>query len=228
MQAGLRRLAITALLCALAAAALGIGAAASSAQQATSSPPAVPQLTALDALGALTVKGRAPLTGYSRAAFGPAWFDVDRNGCDTRNDILARDLVRLRMSGDCTVLGGVLAPEPYTGRVNVFIYGQSTVDIDHVVALGDAWQKGAFAWTIARRTVFANDPLNLLAVDYSANRQKGDSDAASWLPSNKAYRCPYVARQLAVKLKYRVWATLAEKEVIQRILRSCPAEPLPR
>jgi hypothetical protein len=128
----------------------------------------VPQLTALDAVDALTVKGRAPLTGYSRAAFGPAWTDVDRNGCDTRNDILARDLVRLRMSGDCKVLRGVLAPEPYTGRVNVFTYGQSTVDIDHVVALGDAWQKGAFAWTIARRTVFANDPLNLLAVDYSA------------------------------------------------------------
>ena len=121
MQAAVRRAAVTAVLCALAASAIAISTPPASAEpQARERPTALRQAAALDALDALTVKGRAPLTGYSRAAFGPAWADVDRNGCDTRNDILARDLVRLRMDGDCKVTGGVLAPEPYTGRVNVF------------------------------------------------------------------------------------------------------------
>jgi hypothetical protein len=225
MDAGVRRSMTAAALAMVTC--LALGAPQAQALGATPNRPAA-TVTALSALDTLAVKGRAPMTGYSRAAFGPAWTDVDRNGCDTRNDILARDLTRLRMSGDCTVLGGVLDPEPYTGGINVFTYGRSTVDIDHVVALGDAWQKGAFSWTIVRRTQFANDPLNLLAVDYSANRQKGDGDAATWLPSNKAYRCAYVARQVAVKAKYVLWLTAAEKAAIQRVLRTCPGQRIPR
>jgi len=186
-----------------------------------------PTATAADALAGLTVKGRAPKTGYSREAFGPDWADVDGNGCDTRNDILRRDLRRTRVVDGCRVLSGVLAPDPYTNRTLAFVYGRSVVDIDHVVSLSDAWQKGAFAWTPARRTRFANDPLNLLAVDYSANRQKGDSDAASWLPANRAYRCRFVARQVAVKTQYALWVTAAEKDAIARVLIRCPREPLP-
>jgi len=184
--------------------------------------------TARAAIAGLTVKGRAPKTGYTRDQFGQAWFDTDRNGCDTRNDILRRDLVSRQMKNACKVLAGTLAPDPYTGTSIRFVYGgASEIDIDHVVALSDAWQKGAASWQAGKRLALANDPLNLLAVDASANRSKGDGDTATWLPPNKAYRCAYVARQVAVKGKYGVWVTAAERDAMTRVLAACPAMLLP-
>lgn len=183
---------------------------------------------ALAALAGLAVKGRAPLTGYSRAAFGPAWQDVDHNGCDTRNDILRRDLTSRGMSGSCTVLTGVLH-DPYTAKVIAFRRGVGTstkVQIDHVVAMGDAWQMGAQRLSASARLAFANDPLELLAVDGPTNQRKGDSDAASWLPPNKAFRCAYVARQIAVKTRYHLAVTAAEKAAMARVLAACPRQPL--
>ncbi len=120
--------------------------------------------------------------------------------------------------------------DPYSGRTIDFVRGDSTssdVQIDHVVALSDAWQKGAQGWDGAKRTAFANDPLNLLAVDGSANSQKGAGDAATWLPPNRAFRCEYVARQVAVKSEYGLWVTQAEHDAIARVLSSCPDQPLP-
>ncbi len=166
------------------------------------------------------------MTGYDRAAFGAAWTDTNRNGCDTRNDVLRRDLTRREIKPNtnrCVALGGWLQPEPYTGSPIHFVYGgASEVDIDHVVALGDAWQTGAFRWVPLKRLALANDPMNLLAVSASANRSKGDGDAATWLPSNKSYRCAYVARQVAVKAKYGLWITAAEHNASVRILDLCP------
>jgi hypothetical protein len=188
--------------------------------------------SALAALAAVEVKGRAPRTGYDRDNFGSGWVDTDRNGCDTRNDILARDLTgETFKSGtrNCVVLTGTLA-DPYSARSISFLRGQGTSDdvqIDHVVALSDAWQKGAQGLDAARRTAFANDPLNLLAVDGPLNMQKGDGDAATWLPPSKGYRCAYVARQVAVKVSYGLWMTQAEKNAIATVLSSCPNEPLP-
>ena len=185
--------------------------------------------TALFALAGLVIKGRAPLTGYSRAAFGPAWQDVDHNRCDTRNDILRRDLTTRGMSGSCTVLTGVLH-DPYTAKVIAFRRGAGTstkVQIDHVVALGDAWQMGAQQLTASARLAFANDPLELLAVDGPTNQRKGDADAASWLPPNRAFRCAYVSRQIAVKARYRLAVTAAEKTAMARVLAACPRQPLP-
>jgi uncharacterized protein DUF1524 len=193
----------------------------------TSATPAKRQ-SALAALERLPVKGRAPKTGYDRERFGGDWASVD--GCDTRERILERDLRRtVRVPGeDCEVQSGVLA-DPYTATAIRFERGgASEVDIDHVVALGDAWQTGAQQWSEERRVRFANDPLNLLAVDAEANRQKGDSDAASWLPPNKRFRCEYVARQIAVKRRYRGWVTPAEHDAMERILGRCPATKLPR
>lgn len=178
-------------------------------------------------LDRLPVKGRAPMTGYDRDAFGPSWKDMNRNGCDTRNDILSRDLVERQMQDSCIVLSGVLYPDPYTAENITFVRGKSLVDIDHVVALGNAWVTGAFQWDAAKRESFANDPLNLLAVSASANRQKSDGDAATWLPSNKAYRCSYVSRQIAVKAAYGLWVTQAEKSMMATVLSSCPGQPLP-
>jgi len=164
--------------------------------------------------------------------FGQAWADVDRNGCDTRNDILRRDLTAYRLRSathGCLVLSGTLH-DPYTGATIAFVRGQSTsakVQIDHVVALSDAWQKGAQQWSTPRRTAYANDPLNLLAVDGLTNQRKSDGDAATWLPPNKAYRCPYAARQIAVKSRYGLWVTQAERDALARILAACPSQPLP-
>lgn len=177
-------------------------------------------------------KGRAAKTGYTRAQFGQAWADVDRNGCDTRNDILKRDLTGEVFKGkthDCVVLSGTLV-DPYSGETINFVRGNVTsmeVQIDHVVALSNAWQTGAFKLTLEQRTAMANDPLNLLAVKGKLNSQKGDSDAATWLPPLKSYRCDYVSRQVAVKLKYKLWFTAPEKEAIVRILKSCPEKALP-
>ena len=177
-------------------------------------------------------KGRAAKTGYTRAQFGQAWADVDRNGCDTRNDILKRDLtgeVFKEKTHDCVVLSGTLV-DPYSGETINFVRGNITsmeVQIDHVVALSNAWQTGAFKLTLEQRTALANDPLNLLAVKGKLNSQKGDGDAATWLPPLKSYRCDYVARQVAVKLKYKLWFTAPEKEAIVRILKSCPEKVLP-
>ncbi len=181
----------------------------------------------------IPVKGRAPKTGYDRALFGPAWTDdvaVDggHNGCDTRNDILRRDLVGLAIKAGthgCLVLSGVLH-DAYTGRTIDFTRGQATsaaVQIDHVVALMDAWQKGAQGLAKQQRENLANDPLNLQAVDGPTNASKGAGDAATWLPPNKSYRCTYVSRQVQVKSKYGLWVTTAEKDAISRVLGSCGA-----
>ncbi|MGO4635655.1 HNH endonuclease family protein [Streptomyces sp. 2RAF24] len=184
--------------------------------------------TALSAVDALAVKGRAPRTGYEREKFGRAWVDVDRNGCGTRDDILQRDLSGVRFTdGRCKVASGTLKDDPYTGGSIAYVRGRSKVDIDHVVALSDAWQKGAQKWDSGTRLRFANDPLNLLAVDSATNRRKSDGDAATWLPPNKAYRCTYVARQIAVKKKYGVWVTAGERDAMKRVLAACPEQRLP-
>lgn len=186
--------------------------------------------TALATLETLRVAGRGAKTGYARAEFGAAWLDVDRNGCDTRNDILARDLTQTTVkpgTNGCVVLTG-RRDDPYTGRSIAFVRGgASELDIDHVVALGNAWVSGAARWAYGRKVAFANDPLNLLAVDSSANRQKGDGDAATWVPPDKGYRCSYVARQIGVKAKFGLTITPAEKEAMQRVLQACPQQSVP-
>ncbi|WP_324644387.1 GmrSD restriction endonuclease domain-containing protein [Pseudarthrobacter sp. LT1] len=186
---------------------------------------------AADLLDTLPVKGRAPKTGYERSLFGATWADVDQNGCDTRNDILNRDLTEITyVTGvPCTVKTGVLA-DPYTGTVINFVRGTTTssaVQIDHVVALSDAWQKGAQQLTTEQRTAFANDPLNLQSTDGPTNQQKGDGDAATWLPPAKGFRCEYVARQVSVKARYSLWVTQAEHDAIAGILATCPGQQAP-
>jgi hypothetical protein len=182
--------------------------------------------TAVGQLETIPVKGRAAKTGYSREEFGPAWADVDRNGCDTRNDILARDLTGETFkpgTQNCVVASGTLA-DKYTGTTISFVRGNTTstaVQIDHLVALSDAWQKGAQQLSPEQRKQLANDPLNLMAADGPTNGAKGDKDAATWLPPNKTFRCEYVIRQTAVKAKYQLWATQAEHDAIAGLLATC-------
>ena len=179
-------------------------------------------------LETLPVKGRAPKTGYKRAQFGDGWAKL--GDCDTRNLILQRDLKDVILEDDkCKVRTGALN-DPYTGKDIAFARGASTsaaVQIDHVVALSNAWQTGAQQLSAERRVQLANDPLELLAVDGPANQQKGDGDAATWLPSNKPFRCQYIARQIAVKRKYALWVTEPEKAAMARVLSSCPEQIMP-
>ena len=183
---------------------------------------------ALTALNKLEVKGRAAKTGYTRAQF-PHWSDPDRNGCDARNDTLKRDLTDISYKAgtrDCKVIAGQLL-DPFSGKVITFSTTKVVIDIDHVVALSNAWQTGAAYFDKALRTQIANDPLNLLAVDSKLNRQKSDGDAATWLPPSKSFRCNYVARQVAVKAKYKLWVTEPEKVAITKVLSSCVGQKLP-
>jgi len=183
---------------------------------------------ALTALNKLEVKGRAPKTGYTRSQF-PHWSDPDRNGCDARNDTLKRDLTNITFKAgtrDCKVIAGQLL-DPFSGKVITFSTTKVVIDIDHVVALSNAWQTGAAYFDKNTRLLIANDPINLLAVDAKLNRQKGDGDAATWLPPNKSFRCEYVARQVAVKSKYKLWVTEPEKVAITKILSSCVDQKLP-
>lgn len=182
--------------------------------------------TASAMLDELTVKGRAPKTGYDGDLF--KWrSDTDHNGCDTRNDVLRRDLTDITLKAGtrgCIVLAGTLA-DPYAGETYDFDRSANAVDIDHVVARSNAWQTGAFRFDEETLKEFGNDPINLLAVSSSLNRQKGDGDAATWLPPNKSYRCEYVARQIAVKHKYDLWVVPAEKAAMERILAGCQDQP---
>lgn len=179
---------------------------------------------ATEILEKLEVKGRAPKTGYARTDFYNNWPTVD--GCNLRQKIIKREFGDTAVLDGCTVVAGEF-DEPYTGEHRVFTEKSqiSKIQIDHVVALSDAWQKGAQYMEKDVRYNIATDPLNLLAVDGPANEQKSDGDAATWLPSNKKFRCQYVARQVSVKYKYGLWVTEAEKTAISNVLTNCPKEP---
>lgn len=180
-------------------------------------------LLASEVLERLEVKGRAPKTGYAREEFYSGWPTVE--GCSLRQRILKREFGETAVLDGCNVIAGEF-DEPYTGQHMKFSSREevSKVQIDHVVALSDAWQKGAQYFDYETRHEIATDPLNLLAVDGSANQQKSDGDAATWLPANKKFRCQYVARQVSVKYRYGLWVSSAEKEAIAGVLESCPNE----
>ena len=188
----------------------------------------VPAGTPQELLATLVIQPPYPRSvrrSYKRAQFGPAWTDVDRNGCDTRNDILARDLTELTFkprTHDCVVLTGHLQ-DPYTGQPIDFQRGRDTsaaVQIDHIVALSNAWRTGAAKLPYPMRLSLANDPLNLVAVDGPANQQKSDSDAAQWLPTQE-FQCDYVTRQVQVKAKYNLFVTPAEHSRLAQLLDQC-------
>ncbi len=181
--------------------------------------------TALALLATLKTRGRGPKTGYSRERFGETWIDIDGDGCDTRQAILRRDLRGERRLAGCEIVGGILV-DPYTGRRLRF--ASTGLDIDHVVALVDAWQSGAARFRPGKRLAFANDPLNLVAVSIEANRTKGGGNAASWLPPRKSFRCRYAALQVAVKARYGLSVTPPEREALERILSGCPRLKTPR
>jgi Protein of unknown function (DUF1524) len=180
-------------------------------------------------LAALQIKSWDRAQDFKRFRFGQAWSDdvnveFGHNGCNTRDDILRRDLANLVVRpGTCFAQSGTLH-DPYTGATIDFVRGPDTsdsVEIDHVVSLADAWYKGARLWDPQRRLDFANDPINLLAVSPKANFDKAFRDAASWLPPNEAFRCDFVARQVNVKAVYGLWVSGKEKQAMADVLARC-------
>ena len=180
-------------------------------------------------LAALEVRGWDRTSDFRRSQFGQAWSDdvnveFGHNGCNTRDDILRRDLTNLVVRPfTCFAQTGTLV-DPYTGTTIAFVRGPDTsnsVEIDHVVALADAWYKGARAWDPQRRLDFANDPRNLLAVSPKANFDKAFRDATAWLPPNEAFRCDFVARQIDVKTAYGLWLSAKEKRALADVLSRC-------
>ncbi|MFK4596262.1 HNH endonuclease family protein [Streptomyces pristinaespiralis] len=177
---------------------------------------------ARELIGKVDTKGRGPRTGYDRDEYGYAWMDtadgvpLARNGCDTRNDLLARDGKELafRDGSDCVVVAMTIQ-DPYTGRtIEWRKQDAAEVQIDHVVPLSYSWQMGAARWDEAKRRRLANDPLNLLPVEGRANSAKSDSGPASWLPPSKPVRCSYAVRFAQVAVKYELPVTGADKRIM--------------
>lgn len=186
--------------------------------------------TETDATAALRLLDEIPtvegfVDGYDRESFG--WrTDVDRNGCDTRNDILGRDLldpVFKPGTGDCKVLSGTLI-DPYDGRRVEFESGWDTsvlVQIDHVVALGWAWHRGAFAWDVDTRVAFANDPRNLVASSGETNQEKSAYGPSEWLPAVPELRCEYVVKWVGVLTEYGLGIDSADRRAAEAVLQGC-------
>jgi hypothetical protein len=170
---------------------------------------------ARESLAGLEIRDAAPSQDYAREKFGAGWADLDGDGCRTRDDVLRRDLHGIERDG-CHVTAGEL-DDPYGGGTVPL----DEIEIDHVVALADAWRTGAQKWSPIERLTFANDPLNLLAVDRELNQDKGAADAAEWLPPTRSYRCPYAIRQITVKARYGLWVTSAERAVLEHELDRC-------
>lgn len=163
---------------------------------------------------------------YERTQFGDGWQDLDGDGCNTRNEVLARDLESVDYrprTNNCVVETGVLQ-DPYTDTTINFQHGKESsqlVQIDHVVALADAWDAGAWQWSSRQRIEFSNDHLNLLAVDGDANDEKAALTADEWLPTNKDYHCAFVSRQVLVKHKWDLSVTQAEAATMEEVLNNC-------
>lgn len=194
---------------------------------------------AAEVLGELDVRPAGSMAGYDREQFGQRWSDDvsvagGRNGCDTRNDVLRRDLEGLRVESGtqgCVALSGTLT-EPYTGQVLPFQRGEdsgSQIHVDHLVSLGNAWGTGAQDLSPQQRQDLANDPLNLWAVDGRQNQSKGDAAADEWLPEDVLARCRLVAHQVAVKARYGLWVTPPERDAMTRVLdeQACAGQSLP-
>ena len=176
---------------------------------------------------------RAHRYDYRRPAFGDAWDDnndapLGHNGCDTRDDILNRDLVdktyvSIKRCPNAVATGTL--HDPYTNTTIAFQRGAKVgeaVQIDHIVPLAYAWDMGAYNWPFPERLRFANDPANLLAVEGQANQDKGDSPPALWMPPNTAFACQYAMQFITVLRGYQLPVDQASAGVLRQAAATCP------
>ena len=163
--------------------------------------------------------------GYDRELFRH-WVDADRDGCDTRREVLIDESIyAVSIGASCAISGGTWRSS-YDG---VETANERSLDIDHMVPLAEAWDSGAYAWDPARREAYANDLddlRSLIAVSAGSNRSKSDRDPSEWLPTVEAYRCRYASDWVAVKLRWSLTVDSLEQGALTAILRNCPVEPL--
>lgn len=184
--------------------------------------------------GIMLIPARIRSHDYRRAAFGEAWDDDNdapggHNGCDTRNDILNRDLVdkvfvAIKRCPDAVASGTL--HDPYTNATIAFVRGNqvgASVQIDHIVPLALAWDLGAQNWTDEMRVRFANDPANLLAVQGQANQDKSDGEPAVWMPPNHAFWCQYSVQFIAVLRGYALPVDESSAQTLRDAAATCPA-----
>jgi hypothetical protein len=183
------------------------------------------------ALATLRVAAKTSLDGYERGCgsgegcvFGPAWADIDHNGCDQRDDVLHRDLTQVEVregTHGCVVIAGML-DDPYSGATVRFEKASAAeVPIDHVVPLAAAWVQGARAWTTTQRETLANDPANLMATTREQNSAKGDSTAEVWVPADPEYGCSYATVVVTVKQRFSLTVTADEAAALKSLLATC-------
>jgi hypothetical protein len=157
--------------------------------------------------------------GYDRKLF-KHWIDADKNGCDTRKEVLiAEAIVKPKKGAKCKLTGGKWI-SAYDGKT---YKKDSSLDVDHMVPLAEAWRSGAWAWTAKQRQDFANDLSDsraLIAVSASSNRSKGDQDPKTWLPTKG--KCTYIESWVAIKVRYSLTFDTGELSVIQSYFTSCP------
>lgn len=183
--------------------------------------------------GVIEIPVRMPSYDYRRDAFGESWDDDNdapggRNGCDTRNDILDRDLVEksyvsIKRCPTAVATGTLI--DPYTNATIAFVRGNqigASVQIDHIVPLSLAWDLGARTWTDEMRLRFANDPANLIAVDGPTNQNKGDNEPAVWMPPNRAFWCQYAVQFAAVLRGYGLPVDAPSARVLREAAGTCP------
>ncbi|WP_240467953.1 HNH endonuclease family protein [Streptomyces dangxiongensis] len=164
-------------------------------------------------------------TGYERSKFRH-WVDADRDGCNTRAEVLKAEAVIAPTQGPRCALGGGEWYSPYDGR---YIQGPSGVDIDHLVPLAEAWDSGASVWTAKKREAYANDlgdDRALIAVSAASNRSKADQDPSTWLPPTIGYRCQYVTDWVADKMRWGLSIDIAEHAALADVLSRCPNVPV--
>lgn len=183
--------------------------------------------------GVAVVPARTRGHDYRRDAFGESWTDDNSapggyNGCDTRNDILERDLVDktyVSIKRCPTAVATGTLHDPYTNAVVALVRGAKTgaaVQIEHIVPLAYAWDMGARNWTDALRVRFANDPANLLAVEGEANQDKGDQEPAHWLPPNGAFHCQYAMQFIEVMRGYGLPVDAPSAGALRQAAETCP------
>lgn len=199
--------------------------------------PSREDLTALFS-AARVVEERPYQAGYDRGCkegqgcvFGPAWSDATdapggRDGCDTRNNVLAHDLRSPEFrpgTHDCVVTFGLL-DDPYTGETVTYRRGADGggIEIDHIYPLSAAWHMGAHAWPLADRMRFANDvAVNLLATGSAANQAKADGTPGTWLPGDPSRHCYYAGRYLTAAVSYQLPITRADQAALRRVIAQC-------
>ncbi|MEW1648604.1 HNH endonuclease family protein [Streptomyces sp. NPDC091219] len=177
-----------------------------------------------DALAALPVQSENR-TGYERTKFRH-WIDADRDGCNTRAEILKAEAVTAPLQGtNCALTRGSWY-SPYDDR---YLDSASKLDVDHLVPLAEAWDSGASQWTAKEKELYANDlddARDLIAVSAASNRSKADKDPSEWLPPYAGYRCQYDINWVADKTRWGLSIDTVEREALDRQLAGCPDEPI--